>query len=140
MIDPLLRNDYHSPVAQLSKKHKTVMAVLASARGPMSATELLAELSEGQRASGIGIATIYRSLKLGVEEGRLVAVELESGAIRYEPADLEHHHHFLCVECSRAFDLKGCVSDLEDLLPEGFEMTSHEVLLHGKCQECRRAG
>ena len=116
------------------------MAALASAQGPMSATELLAKLSEGKPDSAIGIATIYRSLKLGVEEGRLVAVELESGAVRYEPADLEHHHHFLCVECSRAFDLKGCVSDLEDLLPAGFEMTSHEVLLHGKCQDCRRAG
>ncbi|MCH2106020.1 MAG: transcriptional repressor [Planctomycetes bacterium] len=123
-----------------SKKHESVMEVLASSTGPMSATELLDELRKGQRGAGIGIATIYRSLKRGVEHGELIAVELESGAVRYEPSDLEHHHHFLCTGCSRAFDLEGCVKNLEQLLPTGFEMTRHEVLLHGRCAECRIAG
>lgn len=100
----------------------------------MSATELWEQFrAEGH---GIGIATVYRTLKRGVESGALASVELEAGSVRYEPARLDHHHHFVCSTCDRAFDLVGCVSHLEQLVPDGFRMTGHEVLLHGTCSGC----
>ena len=120
-----------------SEKHDLVMEALTAAAGPMSANELWDQLRN--ESSGVGLATVYRALRRGVEDGRLVAVELESGSVRYERADREHHHHFLCSRCSRAFDLEGCVPDLERLLPRGFEMTNHEVLLYGTCADCRGA-
>jgi Fur family ferric uptake transcriptional regulator len=105
--------------------------------GPMSANELWERMRANQ--SGIGLATVYRALNRGVDEGRLVAVGLEPGSVRYEAADLAHHHHFLCSACNRAFDLKGCVRSLGKLLPDGFEMTNHEILLYGNCADCREA-
>lgn len=105
----------------------------------MSANEIWDRLKSKEESQGIGIATVYRSVKRGVEEGQLISVELESGSIRYELANLEHHHHFLCSDCSRAFDIEGCVRNLEKLLPSGFEMTKHEILLYGRCADCRAA-
>lgn len=103
----------------------------------MSANELWERMRANQ--SRIGLATVYRALNRGVDEGRLVAVGLEPGSVRYEAANLDHHHHFLCSGCGHAYDLKGCVRSLERLLPEGFEMTNHEILLYGTCAECRDA-
>ena len=119
-------------------KHELVLRALTEASGPMSANELWEQLRG--RSSGIGLATVYRALRRGVDEGRLAAVELQSGSVRYEPADLEHHHHFLCSRCERAYDLQGCVPQLERLLPRGFQLRGHEILLHGICAECRGQG
>ena len=125
-------------MARQAKKHDQVLKVLKQASGPMSANEVWEQLRA--ESSGIGLATVYRALGRGVEDGRLVAIELESGSVRYEPSALEHHHHFLCSMCRRAFDLKGCVRNLERLVPRGFRMANHEILLFGTCAECRRAG
>lgn len=133
-----MRINYLLGMERPSHKHDLVIEALAAAAGPMSANELWEQLRSA--SSGVGLATVYRALRRGVDEGQLVAVELESGSVRYEPADLEHHHHFLCSLCSRAFDIEGSVRDLEELLPRGFELTRHEVVLHGKCADCRRTG
>ena len=103
----------------------------------MTANELWDQLRT--ESSGIGLATVYRALKKGVDDGELVAVELQAGSIRYEMADLDHHHHFLCSECDRAFDIEGCVGQVDRLVPSGFRVETHEILLYGECADCRRA-
>ena len=110
----------------------TVLRALAEADGPLSARELWSRLS----GTGVGLATVYRALQRGVEEGTLESVEGLGGGVRYEPRDREHHHHFLCSTCDRAFDLVGCVEGLEFLVPDRFRMTRHEVVLFGTCDSC----
>ncbi len=115
-----------------AKQQQTVLRALDEADGPLSARELWSRLS----GTGIGLATVYRALQRGVEKGTLEAVEVLGGGLRYEPRDREHHHHFLCSICDRAFGLFGCVEGLESLLPGGFQMTGHEVVLLGTCDGC----
>lgn len=109
---------------------------LTTAPGPLSARELWDLLSD----TGMGLATIYRAIRRGLADGSLNSVELSSGGVRYEPSDRDHHHHFLCSECGRAYDLAGCVAGLKALLPQGFEMTGHDVVLFGTCASCKNAG
>ncbi len=115
-----------------ARQQQTVLRALDEADGPLSARELWSRLS----GTGVGLATVYRALQRGVEEGTLETVEVLGGGLRYEPRDREHHHHFLCSSCDRAFDLFGCVEGLESLLPGGFRMTGHEVVLLGTCDGC----
>ena len=116
-----------------SKQGKAVHALLKEADGPLSANEVWRAL----HGSGIGIATIYRTLKRGVEAGELCEATLPGGQTRYEPVGREHHHHFLCSKCERAFDIEGCVPGLEAILPPQFAMTGHEIVLFGSCSDCR---
>ena len=120
---------------QRAKQQLTVLQTLRAADGPLSARELWSRLS----GTGVGLATVYRALQRGVEEGTLESVEVLGGGVRYEPKDREHHHHFLCSTCDHAFDLFGCVEGLESLVPDGFQMMGHEVVLLGTCDACGNA-
>lgn len=54
------------------------------------------------------IATVYRNIRLLVEEGWLESVKTCGGAPRYERSGKDHHHHFQCDDYGRLFDLPGC--------------------------------
>ena len=107
---------------------------MRQARRPLTPPEVL------ERASvvvpSLGIATVYRHLKTLQEEGWLKCVDLPGEGTRYELASIGHHHHFKCDTCERVFDVPGCTSDVDELAPEGFVVTRHEVLLFGLCSEC----
>lgn len=119
-----------------TRQRSAIREALESSGRPMSPEEVL-EAAQ-QRVSGLGIATVYRNLKALVEEGWLVAVDLPGQPSRYELAGKEHHHHFHCRNCGRVFELDGCVGRLGELVPPGFQMTGHDLLLYGYCQPCHR--
>ena len=117
------------------KHAETIHTLLDQASGPLSANELWHAL----QGSGIGLATIYRALKRGVESGELREANLPGGQTRFEPAGRKHHHHFLCSDCERAIDIEGCVPGLEEIVPPDFMITGHEILLFGHCADCQAA-
>ena len=84
----------------------------------------------------IGIATVYRAIRAGLEAGWLRGVEIPGLGTHYELADKEHHHHFACRGCGEVFDVAGCPGDLQSLTPGGFKLEDHDVLLHGLCEGC----
>lgn len=85
---------------------------------------------------GIGIATVYRNIKGLLESGVLRTVEIPGGSARYELAGMAHHHHFQCNDCDKVFDIPGCPGNLDNLTPPGFEVSSHNITLYGKCPDC----
>ncbi len=123
---------YHLGMVRTSGHRAGVERVLGDAAGPLCADEVC----EALRETGIGIATVYRLLKAGVADGSLVAVPMPSGPVRYEPAGRPHHHHFECLRCRRVYDVGGCPGHLEGMLPAGFALEAHEVLLQGRCAAC----
>jgi Fur family transcriptional regulator, ferric uptake regulator len=117
-------------------QRRAIRRALEEAGRPLGALEVLE--SSKSYAPGLGIATVYRNLKALVEERAVSAVELPGEPPRYEFAGKGHHHHFRCERCDRVFELGGCLGGLSKLLPRGFTMSAHELLLHGTCSECAR--
>ena len=120
-----------------TRQRQSIKEAFEVANRPLSADEVLAAAQS--TVSGLGMATVYRAIKTGVEDGWLVAVELPGAPPRYEIAGKEHHHHFHCNTCGKVFELHGCVENLNKMLPKGFRVTGHEVLLYGSCSECTPA-
>jgi len=116
-----------------------IAAVIAQARGPLTIAQIC------ERARGIcprlGLATVYRTVRLLLETQQIHALMMPSGERCYEAADLDHHHHFRCRRCQQVYDLPGCLLSISDgaRLPDGFVVDGHEVTLFGTCPECRRS-
>lgn len=117
-----------------TRQRAIIREVLEKADRPLGAQEVLTEAQE--QMEGLGIATVYRTIKGLMEEGWLVPVELPGEPPRYELAGKDHHHHFHCKDCGKMYELEGCVENLKKLIPKGFRITGHEVLLYGACAQC----
>jgi len=119
-----------------TRQRVAIDSVLRRARRPLSPCELLDETRRSVRA--IGLATVYRTLKLLVAEGAVHVVDLPGETPRYEASTGEHHHHFQCTRCHRVYDVRGCPGNLRRLAPRGFTVEHHDVTLYGRCSDCRR--
>lgn len=91
------------------------------------------------RVPATGYSTVYRTLRLLEEQGFATARDFGGPHTLFEPADVHHHDHLVCVRC-------GSVREFED--PEieklqeraarkaGFRITSHRLELYGVCAAC----
>lgn len=117
-----------------TSQREAIRQVFEAVKRPLSVSEVL-ELAQ-EKIDSIGTATVYRAVNALVEDGFLVTVHLPEEPARFELADLEHHHHFHCAGCGKVFDVAGCPGAMKDLCPPGFELTGHEVILYGRCDQC----
>lgn len=117
-----------------TQQRRAIRAAIDDANRPLSPREVLESARRG--SPGLGIATVYRTLKTWVEEGGLTQVDLPGEPPRYETTGKQHHHHFHCRSCDRVYELEGCPEGLRSLTPAGFSLESHEVVLYGRCAEC----
>jgi Fur family ferric uptake transcriptional regulator len=117
-----------------TQQRRAIRSVIDGTGRPMSPREVLR--SALPQSPGLGIATVYRTLKSGVDAGWLTAVELPGEPPRYESTGKSHHHHFHCRSCDRVYEIEGCPDDLRSLTPPGFSLEAHEVVLYGRCAEC----
>jgi Fur family ferric uptake transcriptional regulator len=122
-----------------TKQRERILAALQTAEGPLS-VERIHERAR-RTLPELGIATVYRTLKLLLAQGQIVAVAFPGEEPHYEPAGRGHHHHFRCRGCARWFELPTClVPHLEQLtLREGYVIEAHELTLYGRCPRCASA-
>ena len=118
-----------------TRQLQAIQRALGAVDRPMSIDEI--HRSAQIHEEGLGVATVYRTVKALVEARLVVAISLPGEAPRFELAGKGHHHHFQCNECGRVFETKACLDDLKRLLPRRFQLTGHEIVLYGRCAECR---
>jgi len=118
-----------------SPQRDAIRKVFEDAGRPLGAREVRS--AAAKQAPGLGIATVYRALKLLLEEGWLQSVDIPGEAPRYEPAGKAHHDHFQCRKCERVFEVEDCPVRLPRL-PRGFLVDGHQVVLAGFCADCAK--
>jgi len=84
-------------------------------------------------------ATVYRNLKMLIDDGWLKRLSHPSLGTLYERTGKGHHHHFHCRKCNRAFELPGCALNEEEAAPKGYVIEDHEIYLFGVCPSCAKA-
>ena len=117
-----------------TQQRNAIHHALADAGRPLSVDELL-KLARNE-SEGLGIATVYRNLKTLQSEGQIVQVDLPGQPPRWEVSPEGHHHHFLCRQCDKLFEIHSCPKDIKQLLPEGYILDEHDILLRGQCATC----
>ena len=126
-----------APIGQRQTRQRdAILQVISEAPGPLSVAEIH-EQATGKLET-LGIATVYRTLKLLQENEQIQQVILPTGESRFESANHGHHEHFQCRSCTRVFDVHAC--SLPKMrgatLPGGFVVEDHELTYYGTCPDC----
>jgi Fur family ferric uptake transcriptional regulator len=122
------------PMERDTRQRRAIRKVLEESGRPLSHQEILdSAISSGQ---SLGVATVYRNIRIMLSEGEIVAVQLPGLPDRYELSGKSHHHHFQCLRCNRVYEIEGCPGDMKKLVPKGFRMERHELTLYGVCIAC----
>jgi Fur family ferric uptake transcriptional regulator len=84
------------------------------------------------------MAPISPNITPGAAKGVLKVVSLPGqSTARYELCGKAHHHHFHCRLCHQVYEVEGCPGNIEPLIPRGFTLEDHELVLYGRCSACR---
>ena len=125
-----------------SRPRDVIVEVFSSMGGHVTVEKLARRVRE--RDAGIGVATVYRTMKLLTELGLATARQFGAdGQTRYEAAGPERHHdHIICTRCGAIVEFEN--PDLEALQlriarRHGFRLAGHRVELYGECGACREA-
>jgi Fur family ferric uptake transcriptional regulator len=126
---------------KLTGQRQAVVEAFCEIEGHVSLDELVSIVR--MRSPAIGMATIYRTMKLLEEAGLAERHDFQDGAHRYEPtAGRKHHDHLICRGCGfiREFESEA----LEALQAEiarsfGFSITAHQHVIYGHCRDCQSA-
>ena len=117
-----------------TRQRSAIREAIAQAGRPLLPGEVLTAAQS--TSPGLSIATVYRNLRILLEEGELQPVDLPGENTRYELAGAGHHHHFQCLVCQRVFEVKACPGNFASLAPPGFTVEDHDLTLYGRCSDC----
>jgi Fur family ferric uptake transcriptional regulator len=136
VVDP--RSSVGGAAQRDTRQRRAVLAALDEAEGFRSAQAIHASLRE----SGIrvGLATVYRSLKILSDTGDVDVVRDDAGEQLYRRcAAAEHHHHLVCVSCGTAVEVESTSVErwAEKVgADHGFSGVRHSVEVFGTCATC----
>lgn len=117
-----------------------VVEALAEHDCAVTALDLDDELR--RRRPPVGRASVYRALEQLEQLGLVQRIEGvcrgTAGFERVDPAG-HHHHHAICRDCGRMVpfedsSLERAIGELSEKMD--FDVTEHDVVLRGRCDDC----
>jgi Fur family ferric uptake transcriptional regulator len=124
-----------------SKIREAIVEAFLAEREHVAPETLLA--AARRRNPRVGLATVYRTIRLMEEAGLAHARRFGSGAALYEvAAGRPHHDHLICQRCGRISEFHDpAIERLQDAVAaaHGFEVVEHRHELYGLCAACRGA-
>ncbi len=129
-----LVNELRDQGFKITGPRSQVIDHLAGREENFTAEELAAELAP------VGRATVYRTLKLLLDQGLLCRVIMSDGSVSYRLSHAAHHHHLVCVSCGATEDVH--LADVEPVLNRvreatDYDIVSHRIELYGVCPNCK---
>ena len=125
---------------RLTSARRAVVRTAYARSETFSADDLYDELRSA--GSGVGRATVFRTLDLLVGLRLLDRVHRPDGSHGYVAGGPGHRHHLTCSTCGTVVEFHDCnVSDLVDQLARrtDFQIDGHWLEFFGTCPDCRQA-
>jgi Fe2+ or Zn2+ uptake regulation protein len=123
---------------RLTPQRHAVLKTIAGSHDHVTPAEIYARVR--QENPTIGLATVYRVIKLLTELKLICRVSLGVDSQRYlMRRPMEHHHHLICSQCGRTVDFTSCdLSQMEQQLSKdtGFDIEGYLLEVYGRCHDC----
>jgi len=123
-----------------SRQREAILRVLKSTTAHPPAEWIYAQVK--QELPTIGLATVYRNLKILKETGQLLELHGNNSTSRFD-GNTNSHYHFHCDGCGKILDLSEPVDiSLETRIAKknGLKVTRHHLELGGLCPDCQKLG
>lgn len=122
-----------------TQQREAIVEAFLKTQGHMGLEDLLT--SARKLNPGVGMATVYRTVKLLEEAGLAQARQFGAGHTLYEVAGQRaHHDHIICQRCNHIVEFE---SDEIEVLQErvakrlGFSITTHRHEIFGLCEKAQ---
>jgi len=122
-----------------TQQREAIVDVLLRTQGHLALEDLLAKARK--RQPRVGLATVYRTVKLLEEAGLVASQHFQSGQTLYEVSEgRAHHDHLICEQCGFIVEFES--DEIEQLQERtahrmGFNVTRHRHELFGLCEKAR---
>jgi len=125
---------------KISGQKLKILDSFLSSKKHITAEELYGIIKKKHKS--IGIATVYRTLKLLCDSGICRILKLDDGVTRYEALyGHEHHDHLICANCGKVvevYDKKIEELQLKIAKKHHFILKNHRLDMYGICSECKK--
>ena len=117
---------------KMTEPRKVIAKVLSDSKDHPDVELVYQRASEIDR--NIGIATVYRTIRLFEENNIIEKHEFKDGRFRYEEVPDEHHDHLIDVRSGKVIEFQN--DDIEELQKRvakelGYELVDHRLELYG---------
>jgi Fur family ferric uptake transcriptional regulator len=120
-------------------QREAIVDVFLRTSGHVALEDLL--LDARKKHPGVGLATVYRTVKLMEDAGIAAARQFESGHTLYEVSEgRAHHDHLICDRCGYIVEFESDeIEQLQDMAARrlGFNVLRHRHELFGLCEKAR---
>ena len=117
---------------KMTEQRKIIVKVLSESKDHPDVELVYTRASEVDK--NIGIATVYRTIRLFEENNIIEKHEFKDGRFRYEEVPDEHHDHLIDVRNGRVIEFQN--DEIENLQKKvakelGYELVDHRLELYG---------
>ncbi len=120
-----------------TRQRRAVLGALGQTGSFRSAQAIHASIR--QTGEKIGLATVYRALKMLSDAGEVDVVRDDAGEQLYRRCGTSHHHHLVCVSCGTAVEVESAPLERWAVKvgeAHGFSDVSHSLEVYGTCAPC----
>ena len=129
---------------KLTPQRRVVIHALTSSPDHLTPAAIFEKASKDH--SGIGLVTVYRTLKLLAGLGLICELHTGDNCPSYTAGTPQHHHHLICSGCGAVVDFSGAsliergLATLEARLSResGFRIDDHQLEFTGLCRICQK--
>lgn len=122
-----------------SDQRRDVLIAFLKTERHLTADELFRLVKK--KNPSIGVATVYRALKLICDSGLGREFRLENNTVLYEHNyNHDHHDHLICTQCGMFIEVVDPeIEKLQEKLAkkQGFIIQRHKLLIYGLCRDCK---
>ena len=133
-----LRNILRKSGHKATPSRLAILEVFKKNKNPLSAQEIINSLP-----SDADQTTVYRTLKSLKEKGVIKQIDLRHNHAHYELADVNDHHHLICLHCGKIEDVAHHnVEIMERTILQNVshfsEIRQHTLEFYGICKACAK--
>ena len=125
----------------VSKQREQILETFMKARGHLAIDDLYNAVRK--KNPRIGLATVYRTMKVICDCGLAREVDFGDGVRRFEHKfHRQHHHHLVCIKCGRVIEVaSGEIENLQKKLAKqhNFAPTKDTMKIFGICSKCKHS-